>query len=540
MGGVKLPAPAAGNGAPALYDTRRRAMRILRPQPEPGLPPAPALPPPAGAGEARLRCRVRLADGRVFTGELPAARHRAIQLGLLHADSAGLVELTPGTRGLDGRLALDRRRRAEHYLPGGASGRPDWLRGAARARRADRAPATTRPAGVIGGPREEAFVGVAPRMRARGDKHAVAAHALPVGRRRPARPAARPVGAAGRAAVPPADRVRRLGRRARLLEARRAAGRQRARSGDGRRGRADRAGAPAAHPRASASTSTASPTSPTPRCKERSRVMRLAGTVNHKTGAYARIVEADLRAAGLPARGAGRRPARPAAAGHAAPRRAGRTAARTRTSGSRRPSTSPRLAGITVPRARARVLPGEGARGPPPVLQRRRRPGLGLVLSRRRAAGRAARSTTSPPCSTAGRGGASCAARRSRAPARACARRSASCDDRRRPRPQPARPHARRAGRGTLYVVRVSDASTSASPATAAAPTRSPPQPRGDALALVALLLGGAVAHADGRGGWTRTVAIAGGRRTVTLEPRLAPPDAAIRRVGAAAATRER
>jgi hypothetical protein len=31
-----------------------------------------------------------------------------------------------------------------------------------------------------------------------------------------------------------------------------------------------------------------------PRCRERSRVMRLAGTINHKSGACARILEADL------------------------------------------------------------------------------------------------------------------------------------------------------------------------------------------------------------------------------------------------------
>ena len=36
------------------------------------------------------------------------------------------------------------------------------------------------------------------------------------------------------------------------------------------------------------------PTVADPACAERSRVMRLAGTVNGKTGAHARIVEADL------------------------------------------------------------------------------------------------------------------------------------------------------------------------------------------------------------------------------------------------------
>src|SRR5260370_805282 len=45
-----------------------------------------------------LRCRVRLADGRTFAGELPVERHRALQLGMLHADSGGLVELAPGAR----------------------------------------------------------------------------------------------------------------------------------------------------------------------------------------------------------------------------------------------------------------------------------------------------------------------------------------------------------------------------------------------------------------------------------------------------------
>ena len=33
-----------------------------------------------------LRCRVRLPDGRIFAGELPPERHRALQIGLLHDD----------------------------------------------------------------------------------------------------------------------------------------------------------------------------------------------------------------------------------------------------------------------------------------------------------------------------------------------------------------------------------------------------------------------------------------------------------------------
>src|SRR5688572_19746968 len=122
------PAAEAGTQPPSPNHMHRRAMRILRPQPEPPpRPNAPAVPPAAGAGGALLRCRVRHADGRVLTGALPPERHRALQLGMLHSDTAELVELTPGTRGADGRLELDRRRRPEHYLPGGAGGRPGWL-----------------------------------------------------------------------------------------------------------------------------------------------------------------------------------------------------------------------------------------------------------------------------------------------------------------------------------------------------------------------------------------------------------------------------
>ena len=93
---------AAGSGRPTTNLSARSAMWIVRPQP------------------AGLRCRVRLADGRVITGALSPARHRAIQLGLLHSDTAELVELTPGTRSADGKLALDRRRRPSTTWPAAA------------------------------------------------------------------------------------------------------------------------------------------------------------------------------------------------------------------------------------------------------------------------------------------------------------------------------------------------------------------------------------------------------------------------------------
>ena len=265
---------AAGSARPAANQSARSAMRIVRPQP------------------AGLRCRVRLADGRVFTGALPPARHRAIQLGMLHANTAELVELTPGTRSADGKLALDRRRRPEHNLPGGAAGRRDWL--AALVAHAEEIVTGAFARGLAGaGPREEAFVGVAPRTHRRGDKHAIAHSCfLWVDVDEPgelpalwALLAERPChlliesGGSGGAhaywklaeplaatqvepttgeAIEPIEQanlrlIHRLG-----VDA------------DGRPCVADVA------------------------CHERARVMRLAGTVNYKTGQYARVVEADF------------------------------------------------------------------------------------------------------------------------------------------------------------------------------------------------------------------------------------------------------
>jgi hypothetical protein len=167
------PLVEAGRLTPTPKHPDRRAMRILRPQTEPPpRPHAPAVPPAAGAGGALLRCRVRLVDGRVVRGELPAERHRAIQLGMLHGDTAQLVELTPGTRPAGGKLELDRRRRPEHYLPGGASGQRGWLE--ALLEHAERIIAGTYAARPVdGAPREEVFVGVAARTRRRGDKDAI-------------------------------------------------------------------------------------------------------------------------------------------------------------------------------------------------------------------------------------------------------------------------------------------------------------------------------------------------------------------------------
>ena len=103
-----------------------------------------------------LRCRVRLADGRMFAGALPPERHRALQLGLLHGQTDGLVELAAGAR-RDGRLQITTRRRADHFLPGGRPGLRALLELAAH--HADRG--------------EEVFLAPAVRSAARGGKQAV-------------------------------------------------------------------------------------------------------------------------------------------------------------------------------------------------------------------------------------------------------------------------------------------------------------------------------------------------------------------------------
>ncbi|MGH2948252.1 MAG: hypothetical protein ACRDPC_18690 [Solirubrobacteraceae bacterium] len=258
--------------------------------------------PAAGAGppvpKGGLRCRVRLADGRTFTGTLPPERHRALQLGMIHADTAELVELTPGVRPPGGKVDIDRRRRPEHYLTGGASGSPGWL--CALLEHAER---------IVAGDyaerrfddqvREEAFVGVTPRVRRRGNKDAVAASRflwvdvdepgqLPALwaflAERPCHLLIESGGSGGAHAY---------WKLAASLEATRI---------DGGTGEVvepiERANLRIIHRLGVGDDG--KPNVADVRCKERARVMRLAGTVNYKTGQYARIVEADFRLPGYP------------------------------------------------------------------------------------------------------------------------------------------------------------------------------------------------------------------------------------------------
>lgn len=228
--------------------------------------------------EVGLRCRITFRDGSQFAGEVSPERHRLIQLKLLHRHTEGLVELTPGTRDLDGHLRVDRRSRPEHYLWGGANGRLDWL-----GKLLEHAQAIT--AGEYGRrgttSREEVFVGVTARHEPRGSKHAVSeSRFLWVDIDRPERLevlweflAERPchlliesAGSGGCHAYWQLDRP------------------LPARFGD--REPIEQANLRIIHALGEDVAD--------PNCKERSRVLRVAGTINYKTGEYARIIEANL------------------------------------------------------------------------------------------------------------------------------------------------------------------------------------------------------------------------------------------------------
>lgn len=89
--------------------------------------PATMIPPGRSAAQPDqgLPLRVRLSDGRIVERVLPARRHRSIHLQMLHAAASGYVELAAGRRE-HGRLQIHTRRRADHYVPPASNDR-DWL-----------------------------------------------------------------------------------------------------------------------------------------------------------------------------------------------------------------------------------------------------------------------------------------------------------------------------------------------------------------------------------------------------------------------------
>ena len=233
------------------------------------------------APRPQLATRVRLADGRIFSGALPIERHRRIQLGLLHADSDGYVEIAAGRRPPGGKLRVTTRKDPSHFLPGGASGPEDWL---------DMLLALVARHHLRG---EEVFVAPAVRHE-RGAGKAHVSHTrwlwididgrdgLPAVRELLWRkPAQLVVESAGSGGVHCYWRLRHPLRgdaiedaHERLIYA---------------LGYALRDGRPVATVADGA-------------CKDRSRVMRLAGTVNGKSGEHARIVWADFALAPWPVR----------------------------------------------------------------------------------------------------------------------------------------------------------------------------------------------------------------------------------------------
>jgi hypothetical protein len=112
------------------------------------------------AEEPMLPLTIRHADGREETIERAAREHRAMHLEALHASSSGFVEIAAGRRGNDGDVHIYTRQFKSHFLPGGGSGDARWrdplLRLAERHANAG----------------EEVFVGPAPRARRRGAKEA--------------------------------------------------------------------------------------------------------------------------------------------------------------------------------------------------------------------------------------------------------------------------------------------------------------------------------------------------------------------------------
>ena len=349
----------------------------------------------------RLPCRVRLADGRVFSGPLGPERHRALQLGVLHEGTTGLVEIAAGAR-RDGRLQITTRRRTDHFLPGGQAGRGDWLQPllALAARHAD--------AG------EEVFLAPAVRSAARGDKHAVSeTRFLWVDVDRPdglpalwtflaERPCHLLVeSSAGHAhaywkldrPLPATVLIESTGELVEPIE--RAHLRLIHHLGTGADGK---------------------PNVADPACAERSRVMRLAGSVNGKTGAPARILEADLALPAYPiALLVGDLPdpaPTPASRARAhensitdpykaiGPREYFERLCRVSSSRARRPSSTAQRTRTGCRPARSGRIQARGGAATPGGAEH------------------AARSTTSRRCCSAGRGARSCAARRSSVPAR--------------------------------------------------------------------------------------------------------------------------
>ena len=338
--------------------------------------PVPAKPPrPARAGPLPPARRWTAGSDSPTDAASPASCPRTVtgrcSSGVLHEQTDGLVELAAGRR-RDGALRLSTRERSRPLPPRRPGRRAIVARGPARAGRAPRRP---RRGGLL----------VAPAVR-----HAAARRKDAVAHTRwlwvdvdlpgqlPAlwafladRPCHLLVQTGGSGGVHAYWKLDRPLAATHLIES------------DGR-GASSRSNAhTCGSSTTSAPTRTASRDVADPAVKDRSRVLRLAGTVNYKTGEYARILEADFAAARLPDRAR-------SSATSPTPRRARLPATTSALGGA---STTPdpykrisppeyfeQLAGIDVPRGGLVSCPAPRTRSPSVVLGRhRRRPRAGAV-----------------------------------------------------------------------------------------------------------------------------------------------------------------
>lgn len=236
--------------------------------------------------EEPLAATIRTPEGRVLELELPAWRHRRIHLGMVHHATAGFFEVAHGHRPVGGATRWNSRRWEDSYLLGGAAAGDRWLDAAMR-----------RVSTLCSRWRREVAIGPAVRCEANGSKASVVhsrwlwfdvdepaylprLHAFL--QRHPPHLHLESAGSGGEHAYwmldrpqpaivrdpftgDPVEWIERA--HARLIEH------------IGQRvvidGRSMLRGAD-------------------PACKDRSRVMRLAGTTNYKTGRLARIISANF------------------------------------------------------------------------------------------------------------------------------------------------------------------------------------------------------------------------------------------------------
>ncbi|MGH2902880.1 MAG: hypothetical protein ACRDK7_04755 [Solirubrobacteraceae bacterium] len=79
-------------------------------------------------GSEALAITVRHRDGRLEQTTLSPRAHQELHLRMLHGRTRGLVEIAAGRRESDGDLDIYTRRRSDHFLPGGGAGDPQWLK----------------------------------------------------------------------------------------------------------------------------------------------------------------------------------------------------------------------------------------------------------------------------------------------------------------------------------------------------------------------------------------------------------------------------